>query len=50
MRRAYMRSDVFYSFWSRPLSRQHPSFEIYVFGVLFVCLFIDFTGEFGIYK
>ena len=40
MRGAYLRSDVFYSFWFRPLSRQHPAFAMYIRGVLFVCLFI----------
>ena len=42
---AYLRRDVFYSFWFRPSFRQHPAFEMYVFGVLFICLFIDFAGE-----
>ena len=45
MRRAYLHSDVFYSFWSQSSSRQHPAFEMYVRGVLFVCLFIDFASE-----
>ena len=45
MRRAYLHSDVFYSFWFRLSSRQHPAFEMYVCGVLFVCLFIVFDGE-----
>ena len=27
------------------MSREHPAFEMYVCGVLFVCLFIDFTCE-----
>ena len=43
MCRAYLRSDVFYSFWFRPSSKQHPAFEMYVCGVLFVSLFIVFA-------
>ena len=45
MRGAYLRSDVFYSFSFKPSSRQHPVFEMYVCGVLFVCSFIDFACE-----
>ena len=45
MCRAYLRSDEFYSFWFQPLSRQHPAFEMYVCGILFVCLFIVFACE-----
>ena len=43
MRGAYLRSDVYYLFWSRPSSRQNSAFEMYICGVLFVCLFIDFA-------
>ena len=32
----------FYSFWFRPLSRQHPAFEMYVRGVLFVLCVYSF--------
>ena len=45
MRGAYLRSDVFYSFWFQQSSRQHLAFEMYVRGVLFVCLFIIFASE-----
>ena len=45
MHGAYLFNDVSSSFWCRPSFRQHPAFEIYVCGVLFVCLFIDFACE-----
>ena len=35
----------FYSFWFQPFWFQPPAFEMYVCGVLFVCLFIDFACE-----
>ena len=44
MRGAYLRSDVFYSFWFQLSSRQHPAFEMYVCGVLFVSLIIVFAS------
>ena len=51
MRGAYQRSNVFYSFWFRPLSSQHSAFEMDVCGVLFVCLFIVFAyGLVGMYS
>ena len=45
MCRAYLRSSVFYLFWFRPTSRQHPAFEMYICSVLLVCLFIVFVCE-----
>ena len=35
MRRAYLRSDVFYFFWFRPSSRQHPRLWC------FICLWVS---------
>ena len=51
MRGAYLGSDAFYSFWSRPSSRQHPGnyilFQLKCTLVvfLFVCLFSHFAWE-----
>ena len=45
MRGTYLRSDVFYSFWSWSSSRQHPAFEMHICGVLFVYLFIVLACE-----
>ena len=45
MRGAYLCSNMFYSFWFRPSSRQHLAFEMYLCSVLLVCLFIVFACE-----
>ena len=45
MHGVYLRSDVFVSFWFLSSSRQHLAFEMYVCGVLFVCLVIVFAFE-----
>ena len=45
MHRAYLGSNMLYSFWFQPSSRQYPAFEMYICGVLFVCLFIVFACE-----
>ena len=45
LRGAHLRSDVFYSFRFWPSSRQHSAFEMYVYGDLFACLFIDFARK-----
>ena len=45
MREAYQCRDMFNSFWSWPSIWQHQAFEMYIHGVLFVCLFICFACE-----
>ena len=40
MRGVYLHNNVFYSFWFRSSSRQHPAFEMYICDVVVFYLFV----------